>query len=122
MKKLNALKNKLSSLKEDERTFHKLICIARDLDMEVGKEICDCINAKEVALKGSKEDIKAYAKYATEKLKDSISMTLLFRTIVSKLIEGVITIDKQNVANGGVPVSPILLEGRVEIKDIDEAK
>lgn len=110
------LKNRVIKKCGNEQTLLALIQELEAMDDEIGSSIVNCLKSKDIALKGNKDDIKCYVDYITKRLADSVQMTVLFRTLLGKVLTGVVTIDRELVKHGGIPVSPILLEGRVEFK------
>lgn len=110
------IRNRVNKLSTDDRNVASLLQMLHSLDEEVGKSICDCLNAKSNALKGTKDDLKVYIDYATQRLQESMEMTILFRVMLGKLLHGLVAIDKEGLKHGNVPVLPMLMEGRVELK------
>ena len=117
MEKLkNEIKNRVNNLPASDRTVATLLKELHDIDERVGKSICDCLNAKNNALQGNKDDLKMYIEYTTQRLQESMEMTIMFRVMLGKILKGLIHIDTEGLKHGNIPVLPMLMEGRVELK------
>lgn len=110
------IKNRINKLPKEEQTVSSLIRELQEVDSSIGKSICDCLNAKENALKGNKDELRMYLNYATQRLQESMEMTDLFRVMLGKIIHGLITVDKEAIKHGNTPITPFIMEGRVELK------
>lgn len=110
------LKNRVNNLPKEKRTFINLIHEAKALDDTIGPSLCNAINAKDVAFKGNKADIQAYAEHLNNSLKQSVQMTILFRTLLGKLLQGLLKVDVAAVKEGNMPITPSIFEGKVELE------
>lgn len=109
------LKNRVNKHPVDERTVATLVTELQRLDEQIGKSICDCLNAKQIALRGKNDELKTYIDYATQRLQESMEMTIMFRVVLGKVLKGIIEIDRRSVEEGNRPLAPILFEGHVEL-------